>query len=412
MNDTEVHRQNIQTAAQATGAAPHLDAGWPRSHTLPVLAPGLYRVGVAPELLHAEERIVEFNDQRTYEAGLIVRPQSPEGAVLLVYSRDTQNAYNRWGGRSYYTDPPTFTIGEKRPGYWPVFLESVVDLARILESLGVGWDAADPRWIEEHPGALAAYRAVVLVSQSEYVTRDFRDAIEGFVDQGGRLLALGPELMLYQTRRVGDRLTCYKNPFRGVDPILSDGDPDNDHLVSYQWAYAGPPETTLSGTSTWLGHQLGQPGAWRVARSLHWVFAGTGLADGSTFREHPATGIVDGTDIAWEDGFPYVTNLQATQTPADTLVLATVPTQTAASFDCILPPPLGIAGGVSCYRDGHGTIAIRQTPEGGVVATVPDLGWLELMASDPLVQTITTNLLAAFASPAPMDVYAGYSPAP
>lgn len=409
----EVYRATIDTSAQQTGFLPHLDPGWTRGHTLPALPAGLYRVGVDQNIMDPDQREVEFNDQRTYESELLVRPTSPQGTILLVYDQDTQNAYNEWGGRGFYTTPANFTIGERRPGFWRAIYDAVVRAAKTANTLGISWDVADQRWVEQHPGDLTAYRAVVMVQQMEYLSRDFRDAITAYVDGGGRLAAFGNELMLYQTRRDGDFLTCYKSPYRGTDPILNDGDPSNDHLATYQWAFVGPPETTLFGTSTWLGHQLQLTGeSWRVARGGHWLFAGSGLGDGDTFQPMPDTQIVDGTDILWDTGYPYVTNLAATGTPANTLVLATVPTTTAVSFDCHMPPPVGQGGWTACFRPGHGTIVIRETVGGGVVLTVPDRRWWGSFTTIPEIETITENVFSTFASPAAIDVYDGYATAP
>lgn len=409
----EVHRETIDTSAQHTGFLPHLDPGWARGHTLPVLPAGIYRVGVDQNIFDPDQRTVEFNDQRTYEAELIVRPPAPQGTILLVYDEDTQNAYNEWGGYSYYTTPPAFAIGERRPGLkFPVY-DSAIRAAKKADELGISWDIANQRWVEDHAGELSQYRAVMMIKQMEYLSRDFRDAIEAYVNGGGRLAAFGNELMLYQTRRDGDFLTCYKSPYRGTDPILNDGNPANDHLATYQWAFVGPPETTLFGTSTWLGHQLRlDEEQWRVARSDHWLFEGTAMSDGDMFREMPYTQIVDGTDLFWDENYPYVTNTAATQTPDDTLVLATVRTTTAVSFDCHMPPPVGQGLWTDCYRDGHGTITIRETAGGGLVLVIPDHGWWGGFSLWPVLDQITENVFNTLASPAPVDVYDGYPTQP
>lgn len=418
ISGAEVHRELIDTSEQHTGFLPHLSADWKRGHQLPLLPPGLYRVGVDPSILDPDQREVKFIlSQPTYETALVVRPAIPQGDILVIYDRDSQNAYNEWGGHSFYTTTPSNpTVGEDRPGLWERIFEVSALTAEMLNSIGATWDAADNRWIEEHPTDLAHYRAIVAPAKLEYATRAFRDAIEAYVDGGGRLLALSTEMMLYQARREGDLLTCYKRLSRGKDPILLDGDPTNDHLAAYEWARVEPPATTLFGTSTWLGGQLGTAAGWRVARSNHWVFAGTGLQDGDTIIDMPKTQILDGTDVMWQDGLPFVTNTAETQAPPDTLVLATVPTGPTEELHLAgaMPWSCWLTGvpKSQCTRPGTGTIAIRQTASGGVVGIVPQSNWLPMVPYVPVLETITMNLLTTFAAPDPIDVYDGYSPIP
>jgi hypothetical protein len=396
---------DVPGAAQATYAYPWLAAGWTRSEPLPALAPGIYTVAIPTSALPPDE--VSFSGGLNFEAPLLVRPAAPAAEVLLVFDDASWQAYNRFGGYSYYTSAPATTVGRRRSG-WNRETVFLARIARELDALGVSWEVADTDYVEEHPGLLDDYRLVVLARKFEYMSRPFREALDDYFTAGGRVLAIGVEFATFQARREGDLWTCFKFTTRGTDPVLLDSDPGNDHLASYEWATVGEPETRLFGTSYWLGGWPGVASAWTVHRSAHWLWSGTGLAEGAPLTQVAPYDLIDGTLLEFSGGLPYVDAGEPTETPADFLVLASVATVNASPWWCWLEgTPKN-----QCYRPGWGVIGIRQNAAGGVLLVLPDAKWLadEKWLADPRVPQITRNALQVLASPGAVDAYAGYAP--
>jgi hypothetical protein len=106
-----------------------------------------------------------------------------------------------------------------------------------------------------------AYDFVVFAGSEEYVGRHAYEAIRRFRDLGGRLMFLSAANFHWRAERKGSTL-------RRVRP----------------WRQIGTPEAALVGVQvTATGRGGGKAYVVRGAGAEPWVFAGTGLADGSTF---------------------------------------------------------------------------------------------------------------------------------
>jgi hypothetical protein len=396
----------VDGTAQPTSSPAHLGAGWTRSEPLPALPPGVYQVSMPSRAVADDQRLLL--ETMAWGSPLIVRPPAPSGDVLLVWDNASSQAYNNFGFRSYYTDPPVMGVGRLRPGHNSMSLRHLTRLATELDGLGLSWDAADSEYVEEHPGLLSSYRLVVLVGKYEYLTRPVREEIQAYFDAGGRVLALGLEFAVFQSRREGDEYSCYKFVHRGDDPVLLDGDGSNDHLASYEWARVGEPATRLFGTSFWLGGRPGVDTQWTVHRDAHWIWNGTGFSDGDGFGHVRASLLVDGTFVRFESGLAYPDQLAQTETPPDFLVLATVPTINARPWWCWLQ---GVTQN-SCAQPGWGVIGIRGNGSGGILLVVPDAYWLrdENYLVYPELPQMTRNMLDVLGGDEVVDPYAGYPP--
>jgi hypothetical protein len=130
-----------------------------------------------------------------------------------------------------------------------------------------------------------AYELVVFAGSEEYVGGHAYDAVRRFRDLGGRLMFLSAANFHWRAERKGSTL-------RRVRP----------------WRQLGKPEAALVGVQvTASGRRGGKAYVVRGAGAEPWVFAGTGLADGSTFGR-------------------FGTKIDATtrQSPAGTVVLARI----------------------------------------------------------------------------------------
>jgi hypothetical protein len=131
-----------------------------------------------------------------------------------------------------------------------------------------------------------AYDLVVFAGSEEYAGRHAYAVVRRFRDLGGRLIFLSAANFHWRAERKGSTL-------RRVGP----------------WRQLGKPESALVGVQvTATGHGGGKAYVVRGAGAEPWVFAGTGLADGSTFGHF-------GTKI----------DATTAQSPAGTVVLARIP---------------------------------------------------------------------------------------
>ncbi len=388
--DEMVWSGTLASQVQTSPDAAYLGADWSRAFELPALGPGCYAVSISRELVPEPGR---FEANETY---LYVRESDSGNPVLLVTDSPTSQAYNDWGGASFYTTPYTTAVSRLRPGVAPRVLRNTPRIARLLDELDRGWDAVDTETVARDPSLLARYDLVVLVGQAEYVSRPFRDALEGYYEAGGRLLMLGNELLLYQTRRIDDLVICHKYPHvRPRDPIEEHENPEVAATASYAWVRSDD-ETRFVGVSSWLAGKPGVEVPWTVHRADHWLWQDTGLGEGDAFTTIRAQQIVDGTLIRMQNGLPVPDQTERTGTPEDFLLMATAPI-----VDARLPwlwaddPTIG-ANQVAPSL-GWGAMGLRQNAAGGGMLVVPDVRLVPTSAwsGDPRIQQMVANAIRA-----------------
>ncbi|MEU8762401.1 N,N-dimethylformamidase beta subunit family domain-containing protein [Streptomyces sp. NPDC048659] len=324
-------------------ASPAEDWDWP-AHTLRVpeeWTPGMYLVefvedradGTAPPPLDTAG--IEGHGREFF----VVRPRRAGSRSRILYKKSTftRHAYNRADrpggdrpgadrGASLY-DHPVYRDGTaaaprghqvslRRPG-------GVIDLAY--------WDAPFIGWLERHgypvefctdldlhedPELLSSYDLLLSVGHDEYWSEAMRDHAEAFVRDGGNIAFLSANTCWWRVHPT-DRNTAFVSD---TDHHVGDVYP---HLpATDQWwpprpEGAGRPENSLTGVSfrtggmwpstEWPGDRP-RPG-YTVQHADHWIWAGTGLRDGSDGgppdRLGAGTPLIgyecDGTDLAFDE---------------------------------------------------------------------------------------------------------------
>lgn len=365
--------------------------GWPAATTLrtdTAWAPGVY--------------IVEADDgDRIVWAPFVVRGRGGEGRVLIVLPTHTDQAYNAWGGRSFYSKVTTVDVSFDRPT--PSSLYSApIHLIRMFSREDIGFDVATDDDLNDRPELLFRYPGVILTWHSEYWTRRMREGVEAYIDAGGSVLSFSGNTCWWQTRIEGEgrgrRLVCYKDmarhdEYQWIDPAMVttrwDEAPVKDspaRFLGLSWRYGGLVNwtTTCPCPYDWtLGH-----GGYRVYRTNHWAFEGTGLVDGDTLgRGATIVGYeVDGAPVEWIDGLPGVQ--PESETPPEFRVLGAAPSWSSYSADSI-----GVA-----------LMGIMERPDGSFVFNGGTTGWCWGLARDPAVLQITRNLIRHLPSSAPAEM--------
>ena len=244
---------------------------------------------------------VTADDGRIGYAPLILRPRRlGEHKVAVVFSTNTWQAHN-------FLDADGDGWGDS----WEVGgAIRAVDLRRPYLDFGLSsryrdWDLGFVSWLkrtgkqvdylsDDDLAAAAtgdalrrAYSLVVFPGHAEYVTARAYDIVQRYRDRGGRLMFLAAKNFLWKVRREG--------------PVLR---------RAQLWRRLKRPEAALVGAQWVASNRSAGRGRFvvRGAAAVPWVFAGTGLGNGSAFGRY-------GIDV----------DAHAASSPPQTRVLARIP---------------------------------------------------------------------------------------
>jgi hypothetical protein len=243
---------------------------------------------------------ITTDDGRRGFAPLVVRPTAPRARVAVVMPTSTWAAYNFYDadgdgwGDTWYARWRTNEVDLTRPHstYGVPYRYRSYDLGfqHWLAQTGKGADIMSDEDLElfATPADLrAAYDLIVFPGHTEYVTARVYDLVEAFRDKGGNLMFLSANNFFRKIVRRDQRQTL-------VD----------------EWRDLGRPESALLGNQ-YIASDRGQrraPFTVVGADVARWAFAGTGLANSSTFGLY-------GIEI----------DARSPASPASTQVLATIP---------------------------------------------------------------------------------------
>jgi hypothetical protein len=291
--------------------------GWPVTVSIPTETSwpsGLYEV-----TLVADD---EQGDAAVSQAMFVVRARAgePGARALLHLATNTYNAYNQWGGRCLYSGATQVSFERplergylRRPtestGYDGRFAnietpsdpthQRVIDyqerfeipmwtgsagwwnwerrFVEWAEAAGFGLDVAIDADLETVPDLLDDYDVLLTVGHNEYWTRGMRDAVDGFVDRGGRWAIFGGNTCFWQVRidHTAGHMTGFKGRARTEDPVVGTAD---EHLLTTIWAdpLLAHPETSTTGLTFSRGgyHRVGLAVDGFVDRGGRWAIFG------------------------------------------------------------------------------------------------------------------------------------------
>jgi hypothetical protein len=396
------------------------------------------------------------------QAIFVLKPVRPAARLALILATGTWCAYNDWGGSNHYQGLTGPTGGDFAPNVsllrpwatgfvrWPEDAPRIPHASPLLtrpryphmeyaRGKGIskkyassGWAAFErpfALWAEEQgiafdyytqhdlhadPGFLDGYPRAVIVGHDEYWTRDMRDHLDAWLDQGGQLARFGGNFF-WQTRLSDDLTvqTCYKTRAEAEDPLGA-----TDRLTSY-WDHpqARRPAVATMGLTGSMGVYAGWSrcaahgsGGFTIYRPDHWAMQGSGLGYGDVLGA--ASKIfgyeVDGIDYEIRHGLPHAapdTGLEGELTivglsPATTLAhhtgrhdmdffIGTLDAEEVAQnvYGEVTPETLGLASrGNGCmaeYRRGRGAVFNAASCE-----------WVAgLIARERPVEVVTRNVL-------------------
>lgn len=360
LSDVKVENVRAPEDFYATGC------GWP------VVAQWKPPAGLEGRFLHFIARAqTSDGPPRHHDHGVFIRPAGKSAArILLVASTCTWSAYSDWGGANNYQaalPPNGFTFAPKlslhrpwAPGFiWsprgaprkphelapppggivrypPIEFAYARGLSKWYANAGwasyegpflswlqrEGWDVDVVSQLDMHfdPELLTRYACVLFVGHDEYWTWEMREAVDRFVERGGRVARFAGNF-LWQVRLEdqGSVQVCYKDRAHDSDPFAGG---DNARLLTSVWddPKVGWPGSQTFGLNTLYGlyAHVGAvvprgAGGFTVYRPEHWAFAGADLHYGDVFGASARIlGYeVDGLDYTFRDGLPYPTERNA-----------------------------------------------------------------------------------------------------
>ena len=317
----------------------------------------------------------------------VVRDDNRFVPYLVQSSVNTWQAYNNWGGKSLYdfnstNNKPASKVSFNRPynsyGSGDLFNDFSgweLNTLRFLER--EGYDVSYCTNIDTHANSnlFARCRSFLSIGHDEYWSMDQRNTVEYERNQGHHLAFLGANACYWQVRfengfdgTANRTLVCYKDAL--LDPYSAN--PATEDMTTIRWrdGVSDRPEVELIGVQ----YEYYPVNADMVLTNTnHWVFAGTGLTNGSRF-----VGLVG-----------YEADHFTNRSPSNLVVLADSPVNTGSN-------------------QGYSNMAIYQHPSGAWVFATGSMQWAWGLddffsgISHPNVvnsgtQKIMRNVLAAFA---------------
>ncbi|MFN0115351.1 MAG: N,N-dimethylformamidase beta subunit family domain-containing protein [Paracoccaceae bacterium] len=408
----------------------------------------------------------------SHEQVFILRPahQSPKsGRILLVAATGTWAAYNDWGGTNHYEGlcgpgrnlpspvlslerplargfvslPPGSprAVLRKAPGPMEApsypHMEWALATGHSKKYASAGWASYERHfvaWAEAQgyavdivahtdlhfrPEVLEGYRLAVTVGHDEYWSWEMRDAIDAFVEGGGRVARFAGNF-LWQIR-LPDEATqvCHKYTARQTDPLMRTG-PRNRVTEAWDSPAIGRTGAATFGLNAtqglyagWSGTSPRGSGGFTVYRPDHWALQDTGLCYGDILGGDSAIFGYEVDGIAHEirGGLPFP--LPGHGAPEGMEILALAPASTIEEGPAIRPgesflgdeDALYVAGLLTGRTDAAAVEATKRTcgcivhfrKGGGEVFHAGTCDWVAGLARrDPMVERVTRTVLDRF----------------
>ena len=260
------------------------------------------QTGTWPSGLYAAK--LEAPDGRVGFAPFVLRATTPGSSrVAVVLPTNTWQAYNLddadgdgWGDTWYAGGNPPVVLDRpyRSRGVPPRFRRYDYPFLRWLEQTRRDPDFLSDDDLDATPSGdelRAAYDLVVFPGHTEYVTQHAYDVIERYRDLGGRLIFLSANNFFWKVERSGDAIRRIA-----------------------QWRALGRPEARVLGAQYRANDDGTRQGPFVVGDvdAAPWLFAGTGLVNGSVLGEE-----VGGFGIEIDSTTP--------DSPPGTKVLARIP---------------------------------------------------------------------------------------
>ncbi|MGE5498581.1 MAG: N,N-dimethylformamidase beta subunit family domain-containing protein [Syntrophothermus sp.] len=367
--------------------------GWPVSFTLKI--PDTWKAGAYAA------RFPVDTGRGTSTVLFFVKEKNPGSTadIVLVIPYFNWVAYNTYGGKNVYDENSTemkraYKVSFERPffgGGYAEFRSYPYKMIHWLEANKYKYEVITEFDVHKYPGILDNYKVAIEAGHAEYWTKMQWINVEKYIQKGGKYLSLSGNTCWWQVRIDEDEnaLICYKN--KDLDPLYH----KVDSLVTVNW-FDKPlnlPENLLLGASFRnagyvddinhkdFTHAQGY-GGYSAHNTQHWIFSNTGLKEGDLFGRDPKDSLssivgyeTDGALFKWEYGLPSA--LGTDGTPKNFRILG-------------ISPAIGQGDTV---ENRYATMGLYYTKKQGLLFNSSTIYWVYGLPKDPVVQTITKNII-------------------
>ena len=323
------------------------------------------------------------SNKQTFYASFIIRPApSSPHKILVLASTNTWQAYNSWGGASFYKfnneNPCSLKIAEfvnfHRPNYeaTPIkantshLLNAELYITSWLEQHHYDYDVISDDELDNDSTILQRYKVVIINTHSEYWTAAMFNHVEYYVNHQGNLMYLSGNGMYWKVTKSGDTMECRK--FREQHTQTGE--------TGGKWRELGKPESAI------LGVQFDRKGIqtyapYQVLMPNHWIFNGTNVSAGQLFGQFSLTG-----DIKSSGASGHETDRITSFSPTNTIILAhgTNPSSPDSTD----------------FGAGGADMTFYEHPTGGGVFSVGSISFGGSLPVDSICSKITQNVLENF----------------
>ncbi|MES2016560.1 MAG: N,N-dimethylformamidase beta subunit family domain-containing protein [Pseudomonadota bacterium] len=293
------------------------------------------------------------------------------GALAVLASTNTWQAYNDWGGASLYHStlddglerPNAFIVHSQRPNPAASPHGAVGHLANAerhvlawLERHKIAFDLYADIDLHERPELLQQYPALLINTHSEYWSAAMYQALTAFQCGGGNLIYLSGNGLYWKAVIQQDRMEVRFD--HSCHTLASD--------AGGRWRDFGRPEWRTLGVAFTRAGYRSRYAPYKVLAPDHWVFDGTGLTAGALVG---AAGLNCGGASGWE-----IDKLDPLGRPSGLVHLAK---------------------GTNPWRAGADMVCFPH-PGGGAVFSVGSITFGGSLAVDPVLSRMLQNVIARF----------------
>jgi hypothetical protein len=358
------------TVPQPNPTTGRIEANWPVSYTLQTGAnwkSGVYLININPAGTTTNTSYIVF----------VVRNDGVAADILYEVPFTTYQAYNSWGGKSLYTynstGIPAVEVSYDRPYEHDngvgLFFAGDYNMIHWLESQGYNVTYASSVDVHTNPGLMNNRKMLLSNFHDEYYSWQMFNNVTAWRDQGKHQAWFTSNNIYWQIRfapsttGVANRvIVCYKNAAN--DPMSTSSTPWLT-TVLFRDPPVNRPENQLLGIQFDNAMGFGEYFDYVVTNANHWVYEGTGLANGST--------------IPMLVGYEYDRVFSNGFTPPGLVVLSHSPA----------PPVYGNYANSSIYTAPSGAMIFAAATN--YWAYMLDGNWIWQV--NPTVRRITTNIL-------------------
>lgn len=326
-----------------------------------------------------------YNDQGEWHVPFVVKDKTLK-KVVVMSSTNTWQAYNTWGGASFYKNayqneqirdrstivsfdrPNNIYTGIRYEGH---LFDAELSLYHWLIQENYPFTVIDEHSFERMDVAELQGKTLLLNTHSEYWTAKMYDQLENFIQNGNHLMCLSGNSIYRKITRKGNAIECWQ--MGGIH--------EHDNSTGGEWGKdLGRPEGTILGVE-YDANGYGTYMPYMVWNPDHWIFTNTNATKGQVFGKS--------LNGVWASG--HETDKISENSPENVQLLAIGLNREQMEH---------IGGDPSQLNplNGGGQMVYFENKYGGKVFSGGSITYCGGLLIDDLIPTITKNVLDKFIS--------------